>query len=603
MTGDRLVRVPFEAHIGLLQLFLERRTEIVEKLAGLLNAQRKRDAHMQDGPLLARDIGDCFHSLTGIAPDATHLLGQLETAHRASGFEPRRDRPLDSGLFDPAEMMARGVHLWDRTRWPGRNGRLSYAQTLFNLYVLRRLALLSMRLWDAGTAEAGERLAQVQAVLVELWGGQPADQPVLVRDARWLIPIAQSPTNAELGPYFEVAARIAESLSQTDRNAIHRANVLLAGGHLRSQLRHYCTRERASLSEPAIVLNSRKSNALDFALLIQDLVPLLEAYEQARRAGDDRTRLELADAICQGISPDPELFVNRLDLLAPYTMIEHVFIAADSEGHADYTRDGRRHRQLLAAYAALLGRLSAPLWDDCRRFQPGEGTYSPYGILYGFASNLIEHMALKTLQPDGVTCFSLEDAFAAGAADKLAWVSGWRKLPHVDREVQRRFDYPQSFAEAIFARIEAALRKRAFGGEADTAPRTGHLYIAPEADVTAAPGAPPAPDLPARYVASSAAPLVAPPRAMPYGQTNLDRDRKEGYFLVSYETSGGWAAVTKDLLTEVVGAGRDANIAGLPPFAAEALKLMLPDIAVLPENPAFAAPRHWPAPERPGRAD
>ncbi len=600
VIGDRPIQVPFRAHVELLQMFLRRRAEIVERLEGLLNAQRKPLETLQDGPLLARYVGDCFFSLSAITPDQVRLRGRLEEAHRASGFKPPQSSSLPNGLVDPGEMMARGFHLWRQTRWPGRNARLRYAHTLFNLFVLRCLALLSMRVWDGGTGSAAERLAEVQAVLDELWRSQPADQPVLVRDARWLIPVAQSPTNDELMPYFEVAASIAESFSKEDRNEIHRAAVLLAGGHLRSQLHHYCTREGVSLSDRAMLLNSRKSNALDFALLIHDLVPLLEAYERACQAGEGETRLALADAICQGISPDPELFVNRLDLLRPYSMIEHVFIGADAEDRVDYTFHGRRHRRLFAEYEARLGRMSASLCEDCSRFRPIAGGYSPYGVLFGFASNLIEHMAFKTLQPDAETGFALEDAFTAGKAAKLAWVSGWRKLPHIEPEVQRLFDYPQQFAEEIFARIEDALQRRAFkkatsanaasangvsdnaasANSASTGAPRGRLFVLPEKPLPSDRAASPLPDLPARYVGASDLQMVAAQKAEPYEQTELVRGRREGYFLVVYETPGGWAAITKDLLTDFVGAGREAQLAGLPATAAEVLKLMLPDIVV-----------------------
>jgi hypothetical protein len=157
----------------------------------------------------------------------------------------------------------------------------------------------------------------------------------------------------------------------------------------------------------------------------------------------------LADAICQGISPDPELFLNRLDLLGPYSMIEHLFITTDHDGHVVYTTKGLRHLHLLQEYEARITRFSKPLHDDCQRLRPVAGAYSPYGVLYGFSSNLIEHMAFKTLQPDAVTLFSLEDVFSCGEADKLAWVSGWRKLPHIKPEVAKLFEYPQQFAEDI----------------------------------------------------------------------------------------------------------------------------------------------------------
>jgi hypothetical protein len=129
--------------------------------------------------------------------------------------------------------------------------------------------------------------------------------------------------------------------------AIHAAGVRLAAGHLRLADRYYSTKNAVPLDESRLVLNTRSSNALDFALLVQDLVPLLAAYEHAWRTGDGQTRLELADAICQGISPDPDLFVNRVELLGAYSMIEPLFVTTDGDGQAVYTPMGRRHVQLL----------------------------------------------------------------------------------------------------------------------------------------------------------------------------------------------------------------------------------------------------------------
>src|SRR5499427_8726065 len=185
--------VPFQAHVDLLHFFLGRRDEIVERIQGLLNAQGKPAHYLQDGSLLSRHFEDCFFTLPGVTDSQSRLRGQLEEAHWAGGFRPRVIPGLHNGPADPAEMMMRAFHLWRQTRWPGRNGRVRYAHTLFNLYVIRFLALLSMRVWEGGPESAGDRLLQVQAVLDRLWTSSPADQPVLVRDARWLIPLAQSP--------------------------------------------------------------------------------------------------------------------------------------------------------------------------------------------------------------------------------------------------------------------------------------------------------------------------------------------------------------------------------------------------------------------------
>jgi hypothetical protein len=580
--------VPFEAHVELLRSFLTRREEIVARIGALLNAQRKHMAFMQDVPLLARHLEDCFFTLGGIPADNAWLRRQLDEAHWESGFKPRQTPGQHNDIVDAAELMSRAFLMWQRTRWPGHHGRVLYAQTLFNLYLLRRLMLLAMRLWDEGSPT--ERLAQIQGVLDELARTTPPEQPVLVRDARWLLPLAQSPTTDELHGYFVVAERVAETLAEQDRIAICAASVRMAGGHLRSQLRHVSTQSGVPLDDHGLILSTRKSNALDIATLVQALVPLLEAYERALAGDDAERRIALADAICQGISPDPLLFVNRLDLLAPYSMIEHVFIATDLDGRVDYTPMGRRHLRLLQEYAALIGRLSKPLYEDCPRFRPVDGAYSPYGALYGFSSRLLEHMALKATQPAAVTRFSLEDVFVGGGAAKLEWVSGWRKLPHVPREVAKLFEYPQQFAEEVFARVERSFRERVVQSDAGTVDPNGRLFVAGPVDDAHADGMPESiPDLAVRYILSSDRQLVTANRAIACDEAQLVHSRIEGEFLVSYRTPGGWSAISKDILTDVLGTGRDAKIDGLPSDAAHVAKLMCPELVVLAPALAYRA--------------
>jgi hypothetical protein len=587
VTGERPGEVPFRAHVELLQLFLAHRSEIVEKIQGLLNAQGKPVEYLQDGPFLARLFEDCCFSVSAITRNQSSLRGQLQEAHWVSGFRPRDMPGLHNDLVDPAQMMIRGFHLWRQTRWPGRNARLRYAHTLVNLYLLRCLELLIMRLWDAGSAGAGDRLAQVQGLLDQLWRSSPADQPVLVRDARWLLPLAQSPTTVELAPYFEVEERIAASLPEPDQIEIHKASVQMAGGHLRSQLRHYCMKNAVSIDEDSLVLMTRNSNALDFAILIQGLVPLLKAYERACQRGGPE-RLALAGAICQGISADPELFVNRIDLLGAYTMIENLFVTTGADGQVAYSPMGQRHVRLLQEYTELMSRLATPLHADCPRFRPVAGAYSPYGVIYGYSSNLTEHMALKTLTSDAVTRFSVEDVFADGgdSAERLAWVDGWRKLPHVNEEVQRLFDYPQQFAADIFARIEQALRPPTSDCQAQTGIKTGRLLILPAADAEAAAEALLIPQLPVRYIQSSDPAIVAAHQAHFHDQARLLHDRQEGMFAVSYQTADGWTALTKDFLTEVLGAGQDVKIVGLPRAAAAVLTLTCPTLTAVPGSRA-----------------
>ena len=106
-----LAQVPFQANVELLQLFLTHREDIVERIQGVLNAQRKPIQYLQDRRLLSRHFEDCFFTLTGVTHDQTRLRGQLQEAHWASGFRPRQVPGLHNDLIDPAEMMIRGFVL------------------------------------------------------------------------------------------------------------------------------------------------------------------------------------------------------------------------------------------------------------------------------------------------------------------------------------------------------------------------------------------------------------------------------------------------------------------------------------------------------------
>src|SRR5579872_6543494 len=309
VTGKPVDPVPFQANVELLRLFLTHREEIVESIEAVLNAQRKPIGYLQDHSLLSRHFEYCFLARTAAAAGQNRLRSQLEEAHWAAGFRPRPVRDLHNDLIHPAEMMIRAFYCWQQTHWPGRSGRVHYAHTLFNLYVLRWLQFLSMRLWveysnGEGPGSATGRLAEIQGLLDKLWRSSPAGQPAFVRDARWLIPLAQSLITDEFAPYFEVARRVTGTLPEADALEIQKAHVRMIGGHLTSQIRYYSTKDGVPIDEPSVVLRTRTSNALDFALLVQGLVGLLQAYDRALRSGDERMRFDMAGAIWQGISAD-----------------------------------------------------------------------------------------------------------------------------------------------------------------------------------------------------------------------------------------------------------------------------------------------------------
>jgi hypothetical protein len=150
--------------------------------------------------------------------------------------------------------------------------------------------------------------------------------------------------------------------------------------------------------------------------------------------------------------------------------------------------------------------------------------------------------------------------------------------------VQQLFDYPQQFAEDMFERIEHALRRSVSDHEMNRIAPTGRLFVLPgdaqHADSTTSLVS----DLPVRYIGSSDPQLVAAQKAVSCNEPRLLSDRREGKFVLSYKMPGGWVAITKDILTEVLAAGGDVKIVGLPRVAAEALTLMCPTLVSLPES-------------------
>src|SRR5262249_15144606 len=151
--------------------------------------------------------------------------------------------------LDPLELVARAYQHWQRHRWPGRNGRLAYAWTLYAVFLLRQLEYLSLRLWDEGAHHAAFRLTDVQRLLDDLNAATP---PIFARDARWLIQTAQGPLTRHLEPYFTIAERVTESLTASDRLEVHKAGARLAGGHLRSQLRYRAWSADRPIDDPEL---------------------------------------------------------------------------------------------------------------------------------------------------------------------------------------------------------------------------------------------------------------------------------------------------------------------------------------------------------------
>jgi hypothetical protein len=343
----------FAGEVARLEAFLADRGTIVERIERrLLNVKGKEAPRHRDRAYFDAAIDACFEP---------------------SG-RPREAPAMPAHQPDPADLIVRAYDRWDADRWPGTNARLAHAGTIYGAVVVRRLEDLSLRIWDAPGGQAPAQLREIQRLLDGLNAAHV--RAAMIRDANWLVQTAQGPLTRDLAPYFRIAARIAASFPAESGIALHAAGAKLAGGHLRSQVQQRATELGRPADAPEVALVARNSNSMDVALLVWDLVPLLDAYHRACAAADRTSRLALADAIVQGCSSDPELLLTRLDLLAPYTMLETLFVDA-AGGRAALTDLGASHVRMVERYTNLIGAAAPLLLDDARAFDPAGAGYSP----------------------------------------------------------------------------------------------------------------------------------------------------------------------------------------------------------------------------------
>jgi hypothetical protein len=582
------VGLSFSDQTALLQQFLVRRHEIVGDIErGVLSARGTASGRNTNREMLDGILTGCFFEPRAVSPHAFRLKGQLAAAHVADGFEPVRTDGYAREL-DPVELVLRARHRWDSDRWPGKNGRLAYAQSLFAVFMLRQLEHLSLRIWDEGRETAAERLQEVQRLLDAL---NTAGAVPRVRDARWLVQTAQGPLTKHLKPYFTVADRISGSFTDRDRIEIHKAGAMLAGGHLRSQLRHRSRQTGRTFDDPQVLAMTRLSSSMDIALLVRDLVPLLRAYGAACAEHDADKRRDLADAIFQGLSADPELLLTRLDLLAPSTMIEHLFVEPGEAGEMRYTPMGTAHRGCLSRYAELIGRAAESLKDDAHSINPAHSVYSPLGIVYGFSADILSNMVLNTLRSTSSSNLSLEDMFISrGQLERQrALAQEWERLPKVEGEPDA-FEHARDWAEQMFARMLRALEARAArptNPNASSCPRA-RLHVVPRGVAIES-----LPDgvLPGGIVQAQEHCLTSDvARARETGATALPRprlstDRAEGRFLASIDADGELFGVSKVPLTLYTSQGKDAVMTDIPSTVIDILRLVCPEHLVVASPP------------------
>jgi hypothetical protein len=247
---------------------------------------------------------------------------------------------------------------------------------LLDYYFLYLLALLSLKVWDEGSAD--ENLDRV-ARLLHCVQGPGASGQQFTDDAETLLLIATSHYELYEGAYDRLLDKV------RTLNDVHRRNVALGhaagiGSHLRFGFEATYGRD---------TVNMRNDNVADYPWLSFSLAVLMREYARLRTADiDDPRREAIVEAILNGLSPDALAFIGS---------------------HPPASLSGCRSE--LAEFHDLFQTYRRDLLDDFERHRPAEQGYSPLSLFFNFSHNVLKGTVVDALLRGEPWHVTLNDLF------------------------------------------------------------------------------------------------------------------------------------------------------------------------------------------------
>ena len=232
---------------------------------------------------------------------------------------------------------------------------------LLDYYFLHVLALLSLRIWDEGDADA--RLRQLGRLLDRLQGPDGSGQR-FAANAETLVLLATSHFEIDEQGYDALLAKV-RTLDQP-----HRTNVAL--GHAASMGSHLRFGFEATYARDTVIM--RDDNVTDYPWLSFSLATLMREYSRMHAAGDGGPdRDAISEAILNGLSPDARAFVRD----APATPSPY---------------EGER-----AEFCDLFRQHQPELLAEFERYRPTTAGYSPLSFFFNFSHNVVKGAVVDAL--------------------------------------------------------------------------------------------------------------------------------------------------------------------------------------------------------------
>ena len=259
---------------------------------------------------------------------------------------------------------------------------------LLDYYFMHLLALMTLRVWDEGDADAN--LDRVDALLAQLQSSHGSGQR-FAADAATLLLIGTS--------HYELHERGYGALLEKTRTLNRKHRMRIALGHAASMGAHLRFGFEATYGRDTV--NMRDDNVADYPWLCFALATLMAEYVDWREgiadaaAAIDRDRV--VEAMLNGLSADARAFVG-----APPASL------ADCEADRIGFRDG-------------FTRFRDDLLAEFEPYRPCADTYSPLAFFFNFSHNVVKGAVIDALLGGRPWALTLNDLLSglprAGADD------------------------------------------------------------------------------------------------------------------------------------------------------------------------------------------
>lgn len=296
------------------------------------------------------------------ALDLRRLVKRLDDLGRADGFHLLNDWDGKADRFNDDTIPVEVATFVERVLLPrdDADARMALA-VLLDYYFLHLVALLAMRVWDAGDVDVDVDVdanvdANVDAInrLLDRLQGEEGSGQVFVRHAVTAMVIATSHFEPDIRAYDAMLMRT-RRLAPRHRLALARMHAGVMGCHLRFGLEVTCAGRIPAL---------RDDNVPDYPWLGDAIATLLDA---SAAETDAAARRPLTEALFIALMPDPLAFIGA----APPPSL-----------------DG--HRDVRTRIAELWRATRDARLDDFEALRPALDRYSPLHFTFNFPHNLVK---------------------------------------------------------------------------------------------------------------------------------------------------------------------------------------------------------------------